>query len=145
MRRGRVVVRRRGPLSTGWDQLEPRGRQSGGRDKLIRRPIKQDAIEPDDVLVVVRELGVVEIVRRRRVCLQMPMHRRPGMVGVSLMYVLRRQPGQAEVRHENQAENHPTDGTPHVPVIMVAKERCIKQGPLAIRSRRRTDTNTSNR
>lgn len=135
MRRGRVVVRRRGPLSTGRDQLEPSGRQSGRSDKLVRRLTNHNAVEPDDVFIVVCELGVVAIVGRRRVWLQMPMRCRPGMVCVSLVYVLRRQPGQAEVRHQNQAENHPTEGRRHVPVIMVAKGQCVKQGSAQTRVR----------
>ena len=56
------------------------------------------------MLIVVRELGVVAIVGRSRVWLQMPMRSRPGMVGVSLMDMLRRQRRQGEVRHQNQAE-----------------------------------------
>ena len=89
--------------------------------------MKHSAIDPDDVLVAVSELGVVAIVGPRGVRLQMPMRCRPRMVGIRLVDVLPRQLGQAEVRHQNQAENHPTDGARHVPVIMVATERCVKQ------------------
>jgi hypothetical protein len=39
--------------------------------------MEHDAIEPDHVVVVVRELGVIAIVRRGRVWLQMAMRRRP--------------------------------------------------------------------
>jgi hypothetical protein len=43
------------------------------------------------VVVVDCELGVITIVGPSRVWLQMPMRRRPGMVGISLVYVRRRQ------------------------------------------------------
>jgi hypothetical protein len=89
--------------------------------------IEHNAIEQDDVLIVVRELGVVAIVRRSRVWLQMPMRGRPGMVGVSLMDMLRRQRRQGEIRHQDRADDGAAEGRLHLPVIMVTNERCVKQ------------------
>lgn len=52
--------------------------------------MQRHTIQPDDVLIVVGELGMVVVVRFDRVRLQMSMSGRTGMVGVSLMHVLRR-------------------------------------------------------
>lgn len=85
MRRRRVVVRSRGPISRRRDELEPSGRRSRRRRKVVRRLLEHGAIEPDHMVVVDRELGVITIVGRSRVWLQMPMRRRPWMVGISLV------------------------------------------------------------
>jgi hypothetical protein len=81
--------------------------------------MEYDAIEPDHVVVVVRELRVIAVVGRRRVWLQMPMRGRVGMVGISLVDMLRRQRRQGEIWHQNQADDGAAEGTLHLPVIMV--------------------------
>jgi len=126
VRRCRVVVRWRGPIRRGRDQLEPSGRRSHRRRKLVRRLVEYDAIEPDHVIVVVRELRVIAVVGRRSVWLQMPMRGRVAMVGISLVNVLRRQRRQGEIWHQNQADDGAAEGRLHLPVIMVTP-RTLRQ------------------
>jgi hypothetical protein len=52
--------------------------------------MQRHTIQPDDVLIVGGELGMVVVVRFDRVRLQMSMSGRTGMVGVGLMHVRRR-------------------------------------------------------
>jgi hypothetical protein len=65
------------------------------------------------VVVIDCELGVITIVGRSRVWLQMPMRRRPGMVGIGLVEMLWRQRRQGEIRHQNQADHRAAEGTLH--------------------------------
>jgi len=121
VRRCRVVVRWRGRIRRGRDQLEPSGRRSRRRRKLVRRLVEYDAVEPDHVIVVVRELREIGVAGRRRVWLQMPMRSRVGVVGIGLVDMLRRQRRQGEIGHQDQADDGAAERRLHVQVIMVMR------------------------
>ena len=76
--------------------------------------MQRHTIQPQDVLIVVGELGMVVVVRFDGVRLQMSMSGRTGMVGVSLMHVLRRHRCERDVRRQDQADNDAAEGRRHV-------------------------------
>jgi len=88
--------------------------------------VEYDAVEPDHVIVVVRELREIGVAGRRRVWLQMPMRSRVGVVGIGLVDMLRRQRRQGEIRHQHQADDGAAEGRLHLPVIMVTP-RTLRQ------------------
>ena len=62
VRRRRIVVRRPAPLGSGRDELEWCRGWNGCRDKLIRCLIQRNTIQPDNVFIVVSQMGVVLVV-----------------------------------------------------------------------------------
>jgi hypothetical protein len=62
VRRRRIVVRRPALLGSGRDELEWRCGWNGWRDELIRFLVQRITILPDNVLIVVSQLGVVLVV-----------------------------------------------------------------------------------
>lgn len=78
---------------------------------MIPRLVQGDTIQPDDVLIVVCQLGMVVIVRRNRVRLQVSVDSRAGMVSVGLVHMLRRhRRREGDVGRQYQADNGPAEG-----------------------------------
>jgi hypothetical protein len=82
--------------------------------------MQRNAIQPDDVFILVCQLGVIFVVVRNRMRQQVPVRSRPRMVGVSLMDMLRRQRRESNVRRQDEAESNPAEGLCHGQMIMVA-------------------------
>ena len=107
--RGRcIVIGGRQPIGEHRHNVESFGWQWGRRRQLILRLLQGDAVQPDDVLIVVCELGMVAIVRRHRVRLQVPVNGRAGMVSVGLVHVLwRHRRREGEVGRQYEADSGP--------------------------------------
>lgn len=128
MRGRRIVVRPRHPVGQRENELESLcGRQSRSR-QLISRLVQGDAIQPDNVIVVVSQLSMVPVMRPDRVRLQMPMDGRVGMVGIRLVRVLRRDRcQQGNVGRQNQGYKGAAEWKPHARTIMASGQSDIKQ------------------
>ena len=63
MRGRRIVVRPRYPIHERRNRFEPFGHRKRMRGELISRLVQCDAIQPDDVVVVICELRMIAIVR----------------------------------------------------------------------------------
>ena len=105
MRRRRIVIGGRHPIGQGQNHNESLSWRNTGRRELITRLRQGDAIQPDDVLIVVGQRGMVAVVQRDRVRLKVTMNRRVGMVGVGLVHMLRRDGRRkGERRHQGQRD-----------------------------------------
>jgi len=67
MRRRRIVVGRRDPNGDRQRELASLRGWRGRRSELVRGPVQHDAVEPNDLTVVVCELAIVVVVRSDRV------------------------------------------------------------------------------
>ena len=110
MWRRRIVIGGRQPISMGGNQHESFSWRNTGCRELIPRLRQGDAIQPDDMLIVVGQRGMVLIVGGDRVRLKMAVDRGVGMVGVGLVHMLRRnRPREGERWRQNQSDNRSAD------------------------------------
>jgi hypothetical protein len=63
MRRRRIVVRRRDPLDERCHEFESLERQRGRHRQLISGLVQGDTVQPNDVFIVVCQLGMIVVVR----------------------------------------------------------------------------------
>jgi len=71
MRRRRIVVRRRHPLDERCDEFESLEWQQGLHRELIPGLVQRNALQPDDVFIVVGQLAMIVVVRSDRMRLLM--------------------------------------------------------------------------
>ena len=77
---------------------------------MKRRLVNGDDVEPNDMAIIVGQLGMVVIVSPGVMGLEMSMNRRVRVIGIGFVHVLRRdRRRKRDERHQNQAYGGPPE------------------------------------